>query len=101
MGAVRSRAAVSIWEVRGSSGAVLGAAVGLSVGWGVPMSSGGGEPATEERGVVSPFSPLVVRWEGRPRGRGLEGVGAGRGVPRGAAGLVGAATTAEGMFWRA
>lgn len=62
------------------------------------MSSGGGEPATEERGVVSPFSPLAARWEGRPRGRGFEGVAAGRGVPRGAAELAGAATTADGMF---
>lgn len=62
------------------------------------MSSGGGEPATEERGVVSPFSPLVVRWEGSPRGRGLDGVAAGRGVPRGAAVVAGAATTADGMF---
>jgi len=100
MGAVRSRASASISEGVGSSRAALEGLPALSPGCGVPMSSGGGEPATEERGVVSP-SPLAPRWAGRPRGRGLEGVAAAvaaRGVPRGAPGFAGAAVTADGMF---
>ena len=91
-------------EVLGMPERVVGSSLGFpeglpaaSLGWGVPMSSGGGEPATEERGVVSP-SPLAPRWAGRPRGRGLEGVAVARGVPRGLAGFTGAATTVEGMF---
>jgi hypothetical protein len=97
MGVVRSRASASIREGVGSSWGLPDGPPALSLGWGVPMSSGGGEPATEERGVVSP-SPLAPRWAGRPRGRGLEGVAVARGVPRGLAGFTGAATTVEGMF---